>query len=52
VTLLDDGEQGEVTSYLTRASNKELIGCLTRFKDMPTCFELTVNEIEKRLNKE
>jgi oligoribonuclease NrnB/cAMP/cGMP phosphodiesterase (DHH superfamily) len=52
VKLLDEEEQGEVASYLTSISNKELVGCLTRFKDMPTCFELTVDEIEKRLNRE
>jgi oligoribonuclease NrnB/cAMP/cGMP phosphodiesterase (DHH superfamily) len=50
VNLLDEEEQGEVTSYLRKTSNKELIGCLTRFKDMPTCFELTLKEFESRFS--
>jgi oligoribonuclease NrnB/cAMP/cGMP phosphodiesterase (DHH superfamily) len=49
VKLLGEKERAEVVSYLKGLSNDELVECLTKYKDMPTCFSLAVQEAKDRL---
>jgi len=49
VQLLTEDQRGPVASYIKTLDANQLIEQVYRYKDMPTCFKITLTEIKKRL---
>ena len=49
VQLLTDEQRGPVAAYVKTLDSKELIEQVYRYKEMPTCFKITLTEIKRRL---
>jgi len=51
LNLLSEDERQPVVSYLKTLKDDPLVEAIMRYKDMPTCLRLTLNEIKKRLKE-
>lgn len=51
VNLLSEDERQPVVSHLKTLTDDKLVEAIIRYKDMPTCLRLTLNEIKRRLKE-
>jgi hypothetical protein len=51
IKLLSSDERGAVCTEIKALTNEELVDSVHRYKDMPSCLKLTLNEIKRRLFK-
>jgi len=51
VQLLSDDDRQPVMEYVKSLSTDELIQAVHRYKTMPTCLRITLDEIRSRLKK-
>ena len=51
LNLLSEDERQPVVSHLKTLTDDKLVDAIIRYKDMPTCLRLTLNEIKRRLKE-
>lgn len=51
LNLLSEDERQPVVSHLKTLKDDLLVEAINRYKDMPTCLRLTLNEIKRRLKE-
>ena len=51
LNLLSEDERQPVVSHLKTLKDDQLVEAINRYKDMPTCLRLTLNEIKRRLKE-
>jgi len=51
INLLSDDERQPVVHYVKSLPDDQLVDAVIRYKEMPTCLKITLNEIKRRLKE-
>jgi len=51
INLLSDDERQPVACYVKSLPDDQLVDAVVRYKEMPTCLKITLNEIKRRLKE-
>lgn len=51
INLLSDDERQPVACYVKSLPDDQLVDAVIRYKEMPTCLKITLNEIKRRLKE-